>query len=253
MLRLARLLVLLSLAAAPIAAPAVARADRPAPTDARSEAQLHLDRATELHRGGQLEEALRELTLAYSLDPRPDLLYAIAQVHVQLGQCPQAVLFYERFLSTSPDAVPAAAAAEAIDVCRNAPGSVAPAPAAPLPIAAPPPHHQPERRERWYADKLGGALLGAGVVLGAVAVVTYASARSDLDGAEDAADYQAHGDLVDRARGKRMLAVALGAGGAALTGLAIARYVLVRRGPARRGVGLAPASGGGLVTWSGRF
>jgi tetratricopeptide (TPR) repeat protein len=242
MLRRAWLLVLLLLAAAPGRVRA----------DAKTEARAHLDRATALHREGKLAEAIHELTLAYSLDSQPDLLYAIAQVHVQLGQCPQAILFYERFLSTRPDDMPAAAAAEAIDVCRNAPGSVAPAAASAPPAAGPSPA-RPERPDRWYADRLGGALLGGGVVLGVTAAVTYAAARSDLDEAEAAADYRAHDELVGRARGKRTIAVALGAGAAALTGAAVTRYLLRRRADARAVLGIAPTRAGGLVTWSGRF
>lgn len=246
MIRTARplvLLVLLALAAAPEAARA----------DARAEARSHVDRATALHGEGRLAEALGELTLAYSLDPQADLLYAIAQVHVALGQCPQAILFYERFLSQRPAAVPAAAAAEAIEACRSAPGSAAAAAAPISPDAAPPPGRPEGPADRWYADKLGGALLGGGVALAVAAAATYAAARSDLTGAEAQPDYQAHDELVGRARGKRAIAVALGAGAAALTGAAVTRYVLRGRAGARATVGLAPARGGGLVTWSGRL
>jgi tetratricopeptide (TPR) repeat protein len=254
MIRLAWLLVLLAVAAAP----AGSRASPPR-TDAKAQAQLHLDRASALHTEGKLPEVLRELTLAYSLDPKPDLLYAIAQVHVQLGQCEQAILFYERFLSTQPDVVPAAAASEAIEVCRTAPGSVATTAAAPPAELQPPPSPQvergPGRRDRWYTDKLGGVLLAGGIALGAVAAPLYLSARGDLDDAESAGDYEAHGELVESARGKRGIAVVLAAGGGVLVGAAVVRYLL-RRPPssgARAGIGIAPAPGGGLATWSGRF
>src|SRR5262245_57361803 len=109
MLRLAPPLVLLVL----LAAPGTVRAD------AKVEAQTRFEHATKLYGERKFSEALSELTIAYSLDPRRDMLYAIGQMHVQLGNCQQAVLFYERFLSTKPDPVPAAAATEAIETCQN--------------------------------------------------------------------------------------------------------------------------------------
>jgi hypothetical protein len=49
------------------------------------------------------------------------VLYAIAQIHVALGDCTQAITFYRRFLSTHPARMAADAAREAIDVCEHAP------------------------------------------------------------------------------------------------------------------------------------
>jgi tetratricopeptide (TPR) repeat protein len=244
MIRLAPLLVLLAMAAAPSAARA----------DAKVEAQTRMDHAAELHRAGKFAEALNELTVAYTLDPRPELLYAIGQMHVQLGNCPQAILFYERFLTTNPASVPAAAASEAIETCRSQPDSVPRSePPPPSTESKPLPPPPPEGPARWYTDKLGAVLLGGGVVLGAAGIATYLSARSDLEDAEDATDYQAHTDLVDRAHGKRLIAAVLGAAGVGLAAAGVTRYVLQRRAGARSTVGVAPAPSGGLVTWSGRF
>ncbi len=253
MTRTAPLLVLLVLfvLVGSAAAPGTARAD------AKTEAKTHMDRAAALHRNGKFAEALNELTIAYTLDPRPEMLYGIGQLQVQLGNCPQAILFYERFLSTKPEPMPAAAATEAIETCRSAPDSLKTAPAdGTAPPAGPQPGEPAASGQpaRWYADKLGGVLLGGGVVIGAIAVVTYASARSDLEAAESAPDAPTHDELVDRARDKRTIAAVLGVAGIGLAGAAVTRYVLVRRrAGARPAVGVAPARGGGLVTWSGRF
>jgi tetratricopeptide (TPR) repeat protein len=247
MIRKASLLVLLALAAAPSMAHADAKA--------KVEARARMDKATELYGQGKYAEALNELTIAYTLDPRPETLYAIGQMHVQLGNCPQAILFYERFLTTNPDSVPAAAAQEAIDTCKHKPDAVLkpdPAPQ-PAPVPQPPPPAPPA----WYTDKLGIVLAGGGVVLGVAGLVTYAAARSDLDKAEDATNYQSHADLVDSAHSKRTIAAVLGAVGVGLVGAGVTRFVLVRRASASASVsttvGIAPAPSGGLVTWSGRF
>jgi tetratricopeptide (TPR) repeat protein len=246
MLRKASLLALLTLAAAP----GLARAD------AKAEAQTRLEHATELYKAGKYAEALNELTVAYTLDPRPEMLYAIGQMHVQLGDCRQAILFYERFLSTHPDTVPADAATEAIETCKTTPDAIPkPGPTPPTgsdsKIMPPPP--PPERPAPWYTDKLGVVLLGGGVVLGAVGGATYASARADLDDAGAAPDYQRHADLVDRAHGKRTIAAVLGVAGIGLASAAVVRYVLVRRSSAHATVGVASTPGGGLVTWEGQF
>ena len=243
MIRFASLLVLLLLAAAPSTAHADAKA--------KVEARARMEKATELYGQGKYAEALNELTIAYTLDPQPEALYAIGQMHVQLGNCDQAILFYERFLSTNPDAVPAGAAQEAIDTCKSKPDAIT-KPDPPPPPEPPPPPPPPES-PAWYSDKLGAVLLGGGVLLGLAGVVTYASARSDVDAAEDATNYQSHADLVDSARSKRTIAAVLGAVGVGLVGAGVTRYVLVRRAGGSATVGVAPAPGGGLVTWSGRF
>ncbi|MEJ7601455.1 MAG: hypothetical protein WKG01_26360 [Kofleriaceae bacterium] len=102
--------------------------------DAKADARARIEAASAHHQAGRFKEALDELTIAYTLHPQPDLLYAIAQVHVKLGNCTQAITFYERFLSTHPPDEPADAAREAIEICQTQPP---PAPAtvesAPLP------------------------------------------------------------------------------------------------------------------------
>src|SRR5687768_4618865 len=86
--------------------------------DPKAQAKDHIEKATTFHGEGKFKEALEQLTLAYALDPKPELLYAIGQVHVQLGNCTQAISFYERFLQSKPTAGPAAAAKEAIQTCK---------------------------------------------------------------------------------------------------------------------------------------
>ncbi len=96
----------------------------------KTEAKQHIKKAMGFHGEGKLKEALDELTLAYALDPQPDVLYAIGQVHVQLGDCTQAVSFYERFLASKPPPKKNAqtAAREAIRVCKTNPPKPEPKP-----------------------------------------------------------------------------------------------------------------------------
>ena len=169
-----------------IALPAHAVAD-----DAKS----HIARAKALHADGKPAAALLELKTAYALEPQPSLLYAMGQIHVQLGECETAITYYERFLETKPAADLADLARQAIETCRTSPPpATATAPAEePAPVAAPiapppqPPAPPPAPRSvtrPWYRDKLGVALAGAGVVTGVAGIVVWTSARSDRDAAD---------------------------------------------------------------------
>ena len=252
-------------------------APRAAHADAKTEARAHLAKATELHAAGRFREVLAELTIAYALDPQPDVLYAIAQTHVALGDCTQAIIFYRRFLSTRPDRLAADAALEAIDVCEHAPpapmtsepvpgppdgagagtGPTPPAgddrarPPADAPASGPPivTSATPAPR-RWYHDRVGVGLVGGGVLLGAGAGITYALARGALDDAEDAPTYAGYLDLVDRGQQRRVIASVLAGGAVAAT--AVGAYHLWRHTRAPE-VTVVPARGGGMVSWAGRF
>jgi len=240
--------------------------------DPKSEAREHVDRATEAHKAGDYTTALNELTLAYTLDSRPDLLYAIGQIHVKLGQCAKAITFYERFLATHPERDAADRAIQAIAVCKQREANpepipqkpiadVTPAPAPPLPTPEPPPSlpppsppaaEQPEGTSPFYADVLGDALVLGGVACGVVAGLEYRSARHDLDQVDSAATYEKYDGFITDAKSKRMYAALLGGGSLVLIGAGVFRYV--HHGHANnRTVGVAPTTGGAMMTWSSGF
>ncbi|HEY5934931.1 MAG TPA: hypothetical protein VIU61_09855 [Kofleriaceae bacterium] len=241
----------------------------PAFADAKAAAKKKIEIAAEHHAAGRYKEALNELTIAYTLSPMPDILYAIAQVHVKLGDCTQAITFYERFLGTRPPDEPADAAREAIEVCRTQPprasGQIEPteppapltppepapdvAPPAPAPAPAPVQVDQPST---WYKDKLGLGLVGGGVVSGVISLVMYRSATADLDAAEAAPTYPEHVDLVESAKGKRTIAAVLAVGGVALVGAGAVRFVMVRSRESSS-IAVVPTTRGGFVTWSGSW
>jgi tetratricopeptide (TPR) repeat protein len=268
-------------------APATALADK------KEDAKAHVAKATKAHKDGHFEAARVELEAAYALDPKPDLLYAIGQVDAKLGKCGEATTYFKRFLATQNDPQVAKVVDQAIAACkpapeaatnpppadnppppsdRSAPASDQPAPASdkpapvtdkPAPVAARP---QPfagtkstpagAQRSPWYKDKLGDGLVLGGIVATVIGVVEYRGALSDLDAAEDPnqttrlADYD---QLVDSAHGKRTTSVVLiGAGGALITA-GILHYVLHDRAAETRTVGIAPAHGGGVVTYEGSF
>ncbi len=88
---------------------------------AQTAARHHVAAARALHAQQRYQEALAQLEAAYAIDPKPSLLFALGQVHVQLGQCARALVFYRRFLASRPKPDDAAVAREAIEVCKASP------------------------------------------------------------------------------------------------------------------------------------
>jgi tetratricopeptide (TPR) repeat protein len=244
---------------------ALALLPRVASADPKAEAKQHVDKAMKLHAEGKLAETLDELKTAYALDPQPELLYAMGQIHVGLGQCPQAITYYERYLATKPDAGTANAAKEAIDACKTNPPRVVadtkpesePAPVKPdaPPVAPPPPTKEPApatatASAAWYTDILGDALVGLGIVGGIFSVVEYRAATSDRSNADRATNYQQYSDLVDSANSKQTLAIVAGAAGAALVVGGAVHFMMADH---TTKVAVTPAPGGGMVSIAGRF
>jgi tetratricopeptide (TPR) repeat protein len=256
----------------------------------KEEAKRRIDRAAALHKEGKYDDALAELEAAYKLDPQVDLLFAIGQVYAKLGRCDEARTEFEQFAAKKKTKQASQIVEQAIAACipkappvpppvEPAPPSVTPPAAepipAPTPVAAPSPEPPPaspapatfasatsspelhttvEAAPRpWYRDTLGDGLVLAGVAAAVVGFVEYHGATSKLDDAETASSLAQYDQLVDDAHGQRTISVVLFAGGAALVGAGIARYVLHDRGRESHGLAVAPSHGGGLLTWTGGF
>jgi len=172
------------------------------------------------YRDGDYRGAIDAFVTGNKLDPRPAFLFAIAQAERRRGDCAAAIVYYERFLATSPPASQAEAAREQRDRCEHAVGSAPvaeptlPAPTiviqevqpepTPVPVDAP--------RPRWRDPLVLG--LGSGAVIAAVtgvALLRGAFAAADDAAAADTYDtYAMHRDraYTDRTYG----VIALGAG-----------------------------------------
>jgi tetratricopeptide (TPR) repeat protein len=234
-----------------------------ASADPRIEAKKHIDAAMALHAQEKWEQALVELSLAYSLDPQPPLLYAIGQLHVQLGHCDQAVDFYQRFLATNPGGRAATEAQQAIDSCsRHATleplGPDEPPPPPPTPVATPQPPAPPPPAPRlvqraFYTDALGDTLVIAGLACGAAVAFEYLGARSERDSADRQTTYDAYSAKLESAQSKQTLALGLGIAGGALVVGGIVRYIAHDRSEPEAALAIVPTRRGGAITWSARF
>jgi tetratricopeptide (TPR) repeat protein len=111
----------------------------------------HLARVRELYDKGDFARARDELIAAYQLEARPELLFALGQVELNLGHFQKAIEYYEQFLATGPAADQVALAQQAIGAAR-ARLAEKPPPAAP---PRPPPHRA------WDGIDTGITVLGA--------------------------------------------------------------------------------------------
>jgi tetratricopeptide (TPR) repeat protein len=256
----------------------------------KQNAKVHIDRATKAHKAGDLDKALTELQAAYAIDPQPQLLYAIGQIYTKLGRCSEASDAYLRFLASGTDASTAQVVKQAIEACK-AQGAAEPAPppkepiptpapvndtedplakgqpAKPAPEPSPPkkkialnreldsqqPPPEPGETKPWYTDVLGDVLVIGGVTSLVLGGLAYRAARTDLDNAEKAMSHERYEDLLDAGKTKRLVGVAFAGGGAVLITAGVLRFALRDKHTEVRRVGLAPARGGGLLTWTRSF
>jgi len=118
----------------------------------------HLAKVRELYDAGDFIHARDELLAAYQLEARPDLLFALGQVELNLGHFEKAIDYYEQFIATAPSAEQAALAEQAIGAAR---ARLAEKP----PVVAPP---RPPPHRAWdVADTSIAALGGAAILAGA--------------------------------------------------------------------------------------
>lgn len=224
----------------------------------KAAAKKHVKAATAAHANQNYELALSELQAAYALDPAPDTAYAIGQMQIKLGNCPEAIMSYEKFIESKPAPEFVDAANEAIKTCREqlaAQQPPPPPPPEPTPQPPPPaaPVTDPPEGKAFYQDVVGDVLVGGGVIAFGAGIALYLGARGTIDDAEKAPTYAEHQSLVDDAHSKRMYAVILGSVGVAAIGVGVWRFTKVGSDPNEKSVALVPTTTGGLVTLSGRF
>lgn len=128
----------------------------------------HLARGRRLYDQGDFVHARDELLAAYQLEPRPELLFALGQVELNLGRFAQAIDYYQRFIATNPAADQVALAQQAIGAAR---ARLAEKPAAVPPRPAPPPRSPPH--PQWDSTDSGLAALGGLITLAAGGLVLY--------------------------------------------------------------------------------
>lgn len=124
----------------------------------------HAERARELSRLGQLDDALKEYQAAFGLQPMPRLVFNIARIQQKLGQLSEATRTYELYLNLGAEgdkemATKARGYLDEINVITEP----APGPWTPPKPPPPPPIHK--RWWFWTAVVIGVGAAATGITL----------------------------------------------------------------------------------------
>jgi tetratricopeptide (TPR) repeat protein len=179
-------------------------------------------KARELVGRGEFAAARDELQAAFATEARPELLFALGQVELNLGNYPEAIAYYERFIATGPAEDQIALAQQAIGAARMR--IVTPPPEAPAPITRIVERPQPVYRRQWRLENTGLVALGGAMAIASGVLFVHAGRLGD-DRSGSLADYD---DRVDQARTERWTGLALGVLGVTASAIAIVRWRLDR-------------------------
>lgn len=179
---------------------------------------MHLARARDAHLRGDFTAARAELLAAYTLEARPELLFALGQAELNLGNYDAAIDYYEKFIATNPGDDQTALAQQAIGATRMRraqPPRLPPVVMEPVPEPPVVIHHR-----RWKIEDTGlVALGGIAVVLGGSLVVYSRQLANDRSGT--LSDYD--GRLAN-ARTTRWTGGGIASGGVLLITVALIRW-----------------------------
>jgi tetratricopeptide (TPR) repeat protein len=217
--------------------------------------------AIEEYKTKQYDAAIVSLTKSYALDPKPDVLYALAQAERLAGKCTDAVAHYEQLLATTTDDKTSKAVQANIELCKQIDAGKAPPPESTVPSAEVAQRDAPTieyrtvvRTERRTDALMVGSFIGGGVLAGGSAAL-YLIGRSARSSAERAQTLDDYNELYDRSRTLKTASyVTLGAS-VALVGFGV--YRLVRGGNSGAAteprVALIPLERGSMLSLGGRF
>jgi tetratricopeptide (TPR) repeat protein len=174
--------------------------------------EQHLAKVRQLYDKGDFAHARDELLEAYQHDPRPDLLFALGQVELNIGHYQKAIDYYQQFIATDPGVEQVALAQQAIGAAR---ARLAEKPAIAAP-SRPPPHR------RWDTEDTGVAALGGTTLLVGVGLFIYGH-RLAGDASGTLSEYN---DRLSQAQLTQWIGVGCAAAGALAVGAAVLRWRL---------------------------
>jgi hypothetical protein len=206
-------------------------------------AQALYDRALKGFETRDYAAAVRDLEAGFALDPRREFLFAEAQAKRLSGDCRDAVVLYQRFLTTGPPALQVDATQIALARCAQ---ELAKKPEVVITTSPPPPPPKPAPA-RWSRDPWGLGLTAAGIVALGVGVGYLVAAESAKNDAEGTSSYAAYVSRWSTAGTRLDVAIGALAIGGALVATGVGRFLIVRRHARADAVALwvAPGSIGG--------
>lgn len=224
-----------------------------------AEAKAAFDKGVAAYTKGDFTTASDQLGKSYGLEADVETLFAWAQTERKLEHCEKASSLYAKLLDADLPAANKTVVREKFDECQKILAAqapkvepvIAPEPApAPAPMPPPPPR---EEGRAWWANPVGGALVGIGLVGAGVGTVFLVQGRAANKDKASAVTYGAFQDLEDRAASRGRLGTGLLIGGGVFVAAGIVWYATH---PGSKGgtrvSGWAAPDGGGLVAF-GRF
>jgi tetratricopeptide (TPR) repeat protein len=171
---------------------------------------------------GDYETVRKELLKQYALEPRTELLFALGQVELNLGNYEAAIRYYEQFIARGPTEEQIALAQQAIGAARMRLASPQQEPPPPPPPAPPAPERPPVPPRQWHMEDTGLAALGGAAVLVGGGLLYY-SHRLGNDTGGNLSEYDAR---LEQARITRWTGAGIAAAGALVIGVTVLRWRL---------------------------
>jgi hypothetical protein len=193
---------------------------------------------------------------AYELDPKPDVLFALAQAERLGGHCPEATAHYKKLLASITDLATAKLVQTNLALCPQP--DVEKPPTEPVKRPEPPPPPPPPPiiktvvREVRHTDVLATMLATGGMLgLGAGGGL-YLASRNSQDAADHAGTLGDHERFADRTEKERIASFVAGGAGVVMLGIAVVRWA--RGGePTSTEVTVAPTANGPMMVVSSRW
>jgi hypothetical protein len=243
------------------------------------EAADHFSKGTRYYNVQDWPNALKEYKESYTLDPKPETLWAVAQTQRLSGDCRGAILTYKAFMRTASTAG-ANAASEWIKTCeadleaqrraieatntppvepvKPVPVKPEPTPLVPVKLEPPPPPAPSHATSRsWALDPLGDVLFVVGIGGLAGGGAYFAIGASDASSAPNKATVGDWHRADSTARTDQTIGIIAGSAGIVCVGLAIWRFTstahhIDREHAAKFDVVPTP-NGGALASFRGSF
>ena len=204
------------------------------------------------YKAGKYDEAVGLLEQAYRAEPKPEILFALAQAERLGGKCEKAIVHYRELLAKTTELATAKAVQNNLALC---PGSDPTPPKAEEPPKSDDKPTPPPRLEIVQgptktvvvrkSDPLAIGLLAGGALGGGFSIGMFLRSSSTRDDAATARTLDDANDLHDRADRDRLIAIVAGGVGAVAIGFAVFR--LARGGkPVTTEVAVTPTSGGSM-------
>ncbi|MEO7092591.1 MAG: hypothetical protein ABI175_05020 [Polyangiales bacterium] len=228
-----------------------------------ADAKAAFDKGVAAYTKGDYAGASDQLGRSYELEADVETLFAWAQTERKLEHCDKASGLYSKLLAADLPAANKAVVREKLDECQKILAAQAPKPepvVTPPPVVEPrpeptpiPPPPPPDEGHAWWANPVGGALVGVGLVgvgVGTVFLVQGRAANKDKSTALDYGEFQR---LEDRAESRGKLGTGVLIGGGVLVTAGIVWYAT--HGSSKRGPQVSAwgtPDGGGVLAF-GRF